>query len=127
MDVRQDRMYTREHEWVRLEGNTAYIGITDHAQEALGAIVYAELPPDGKEMKAGDSLAVLESVKAASSVYTPLAGKIVSVNHALDDKPELLNEAPYENHIAGISPVEVVMLAGLMDADSYTAFVASGG
>jgi glycine cleavage system H protein len=120
-------MYTREHEWVRLDGDTAYIGITDHAQEALGAIVYAELPPDGKEMAVGDSLAVLESVKAASSVYTPLAGKVVSVNHALDDKPELLNEAPYENYIAGIAPVEAGMLSGLMDADSYAAFVASGG
>jgi glycine cleavage system H protein len=125
MDVRQDRMYTREHEWVRLDGNTAYIGITDHAQEALGAIVYVELPPEGKELEAGDSLAVLESVKAASSVYTPFAGEVVFVNRALEDKPELLNEAPYEHHIAGVFPVDALMLAGLMDAEIYEAHVAS--
>lgn len=127
MDVRQDRMYTREHEWVRLEGDTAYIGITDHAQEALGSIVYVELPVEGKEMEAGDSLAVLESVKAASSVYAPFAGKVAFVNRALEDKPELLNEEPYEQHIAGITPVDPSMISGLMDAESYTDFVASGG
>ena len=127
MDVRQNRTYTREHEWVRLEGNIAYIGITDHAQEALGAIVFAELPPEGKAVEAGDSFAVLESVKAASSVYTPVAGNIVFVNRTLDEKPELLNETPYEQPIVGISPVDAVMLAGLMDAEAYTAFVASGG
>ena len=127
MDVRQNRTYTREHEWVRLEGNIAYIGITDHAQEALGAIVFAELPQEGKVLEAGDSFAVLESVKAASSVYTPVAGNIVFVNRTLDEKPELLNETPYEQPIVGISPVDAVMLAGLMDAEAYTAFVASGG
>lgn len=127
MDVRQDMKYTREHEWVRMEGDTAYIGITDHAQEALGAIVYVELPLEGKEMEAGDSFAVLESVKAASSVYTPFAGKIVFVNRALEEKPELLNEEPYEQHIAGISPVDQSLFSGLMDAESYTVFVASGG
>ena len=127
MDIRQDRVYTRDHEWVRLEGNTAYIGITDHAQEALGAIVFAELPPEGEKMEAGDSLAVLESVKAASAVYTPVAGTVVLVNRALDDKPERLNEDPYGNHIAGIAPVDAAMLAGLMDAEAYEAFVASGG
>lgn len=127
MDVRQNRAYTREHEWVRLEGNIAYIGITDHAQEALGAIVFAELPPEGKVLQAGDSFAVLESVKAASSVYTPVAGHVVFVNRTLDEKPELLNETPYEQPIVGISPVDEAMLAGLMDAEAYTAFVASGG
>lgn len=126
MGTRQDRMYTKEHEWVRVEGDTAFIGITDHAQEALGDIVFVELPPEGKTMIAGDVLAVLESVKAASSVFAAVSGNVVAVNKALEDKPELLNEAPYDQFIAGLAPVEAVMLDGLMDADAYDAWVATG-
>ncbi len=123
MDIRQDRRYTVEHEWVKVEGDVALIGITDHAQENMGAIVFVELPAEGKVFKAGDSFAVIESVKAAASVYAPLGGQVTRINRALEDKPELLNEAPYEQPIAGISPVDASMLSGLMNADEYRAFL----
>lgn len=126
MATKNDRMYTKEHEWVKVEGNVAYIGISDHAQEALGAIVFVELPAEGKVLAAGDAFAVLESVKAASSVYTPVAGRVVSANRALDPNPELLNDAPYEQHIVAIE-MSGSLPSDLMDAAAYDAFVASEG
>ena len=97
-----DRKYTKEHEWILVQGNVAKIGITDHAQEAMGDIVYVELPAIDDEFSAGDSLAVVESVKAVSQIYTQIAGKVVEVNEALDDSPEILNSDPYGNFIAAI-------------------------
>lgn len=90
-----DLRYSREHEWVRLDGDEATVGITHYAQEELGDIVYVELPEEGEEFKLSDSFAIVESVKAASDVYSPLSGEVVAVNAELADKPELVNEHPY--------------------------------
>lgn len=123
MNVAKDRKYSKDHEWVLLDGDTATIGISDHAQEALGAIVFAELPEKGKAIAKGDSFAVLESVKAASSVYAPVSGQITWVNEALNDAPELLNDDPYNQAIIAITPVNEADLVDLMDADAYTAYL----
>ena len=127
MEIRNDRMYTKEHEWVKLEDGIARIGISDHAQEAMGAIVFVELPAEGKQLAAGATLAVVESVKAASDVYSPVAGKVVAVNRALDANPELLNDAPYEQWIAAIAPEGGVLPGNLMTAEAYEAFVGEEG
>jgi glycine cleavage system H protein len=89
-----DTRFTKEHEWVRLEGNIATIGITDHAQQALGDVVFVELPETGRRVEAGEACAVVESVKAASDVYAPLAGTVTDRNEAVVDDPALVNSAP---------------------------------
>ena len=127
MEIRNDRMYTKEHEWVKLEDGIARIGISDHAQEAMGAIVFVELPAEGKQLAAGATLAVVESVKAASDVYSPVAGKVVAANRALDANPELLNDAPYEQWIAAVAPEGGVLPGNLMTAEAYEAFVGEEG
>jgi len=104
VSVPEELQYTRSHEWVRTEGDTATIGITDYAQEELGDIVFVELPEEGATFDAGDSLGTLESVKAVSDIYTPVGGEVVDVNSALDDSPEKINEDPYgEGWIAKLS------------------------
>ena len=95
MSVPEELQYTKSHEWVRTEGDTATIGITDHAQEELGDIVYVELPEHGATFDAGDSFGTVESVKAVSDLYTPVGGEVVEVNQALSDNPEKINEDPY--------------------------------
>jgi glycine cleavage system H protein len=95
LNVPEDLQYTRSHEWVRTEDDTATIGITDYAQEELGDIVYIELPEQGDTFDAGDSFGTVESVKAVSDLYTPVGGEVVEVNEALDDSPEKINEDPY--------------------------------
>jgi len=116
--------YSKEHEWVKEEDGLVYIGITDFAQNALGDIVFVELPDDGKKVKAGDGLAVVESVKTASDVYSPVSGTVVKINDALTDAPELLNEDPYENWIAAIEPEDLSELESLMDEEQYEEFCA---
>ncbi len=96
-EVREGLKYTKTHEWVKLAGNKATIGITDHAQHELTDIVFVELPSVGKEIKKGEELCVVESVKSVSEVYTPVSGKIVAVNTKLDDTPEIINKSPYDN------------------------------
>lgn len=96
-EVRDGLKYTKTHEWVKLAGNKATIGITDHAQHELTDIVFVELPSIGKEIKKGEELCVVESVKSVSEVYTPVSGKIVAVNTKLDDTPEIINNSPYDN------------------------------
>ncbi|HVD34718.1 MAG TPA: glycine cleavage system protein GcvH [Rubrobacter sp.] len=91
----EDLQYTKSHEWVRIEGDTATIGITDHAQEELGDVVFVELPDEGATFDAGESFGTVESVKAVSDLYTPVGGEIVEVNSALEDAPENINEDPY--------------------------------
>lgn len=120
------RKYTRDHEWVLVEGKNARIGISDHAQDALGDIVFVELPVVGETISAGASFAVVESVKAASEIYTPVGGKVVEVNDALENQPERINADPYGAFIAVIEIAELDE-ASLMDADAYDAFVASEG
>ena len=87
--------YSKDHEWVKAEGKVATIGITDYAQDQLGDIVYVELPPAGKELKEGEEFGVVESVKSVSSLYCPVSGKVIEVNAALNDSPQLVNEDPY--------------------------------
>lgn len=120
-----DRKYTKEHEWILVEGNVAKIGITDHAQEAMGDIVYVELPAVDDEFSAGDSLAVVESVKAVSQIYTQIAGKVVEVNEALDDSPEILNSDPYGNFIAAIESSSIDE-EEFLSADEYSALLLAG-
>jgi glycine cleavage system H protein len=95
LSVPEELQYTRSHEWVRTEDDTATIGITDYAQEELGDIVYVELPEEGATFDAGDSFGTVESVKAVSDLYTPVGGEVVEVNEALNDNPEKINEDPY--------------------------------
>ena len=113
--------YAATHEWVRdNEDGTVTVGITDHAQSELGDLVYAELPDVDAEFGAGDGIVVLESVKAATDVYAPLAGKVVEVNEAVIDSPELVNSDPYgDGWLFTLEVDDIDMLAGLMDAETY--------
>jgi glycine cleavage system H protein len=95
LNVPQDLQYSRSHEWVRTEGDTATVGISDHAQDELGDVVFVELPDEGATFKAGDSFGTVESVKAVSDVYAPVGGEVVEVNSSLEDAPEKINDDPY--------------------------------
>ena len=95
MNIPEDLQYTNSHEWVRIEGDTATIGITDHAQDELGDVVFVELPDEGATFDAGESFGTVESVKAVSDLYAPVGGEVVEVNSALEDAPENINEDPY--------------------------------
>jgi glycine cleavage system H protein len=116
--------FTKDHEWVRLEGDVATVGITDHAQNALGDVVFVDLPEPGREVAEGESVAVVESVKAASDVYAPIAGRIVEANAALAENPALINSSPTdEGWFFRIEGVEAAALAALMDEAGYAAFL----
>lgn len=121
----KELMYTREHEWLRDEGNGEFtVGITEHAQETLGDMVFVDLPEVGTVVSAGDGVAVVESVKAASDIYAPLSGEIVAVNGELNDAPELVNEQPYqEGWIFRIKASDTAELADLIDAAGYTSMI----
>lgn len=121
--VLQDRKYTKDHEWVKMDGDVAEIGLTDYAQEQLGDIVFVELPNVGDELQVGGQLAVVESVKAASEVYCAVSGEVLEVNTDLEDAPEKINEAPWEAWIARLRAKEVDQ-SKLMDADAYQALLA---
>ena len=95
MNIPEDLQYTKSHEWVRIEGDTATIGITDHAQDELGDVVFVELPDEGATFDAGESFGTVESVKAVSDLYAPVGGEVVEVNSTLEDAPENINEDPY--------------------------------
>jgi len=116
--------YSQEHEWVRLEGDTATIGITPYAQEQLGDVVFVELPEIGKKVEKGKELAVVESVKAASEVYAPLSGEVVEVNSALSDAPATVNEdALGKGWFAKLKIADKGQFAGLMDEAAYKKYV----
>ena len=119
-----DRKYTKDHEWVLISGYTAKIGITDHAQNAMGDIVFVDVPAVGDSFSAGESFAVVESVKAASEIYTQVSGKVVEVNDALDGEPELINKDPYGAFLAVIEFTSVNE-AALMTAQQYEALLAA--
>ncbi len=125
-NIPSDLKYTKSHEWVRQGQNGALeIGITDHAQSALGDLVFVEVPDVGRALKAGEACAVVESVKAASDVYSPLAGKVVANNGALASKPELLNEDPYgAGWLFRLDATGGVNVSGLMSASDYEGFLA---
>jgi glycine cleavage system H protein len=117
--------FTRDHEWVKVEGDEATVGITDHAQEALGDITFVELPKVGKVVNAHDSLLVVESVKAASDVYAPVAGTVSAVNGKLASAPELINQAALgEGWLCKLKPFDGATLGTLMTAVEYEAFLA---
>jgi glycine cleavage system H protein len=119
-----DLRFTKDHEWIRLEDGVAVIGITDHAQEALGDIVFVELPEPGREVTAGEACAVVESVKAASDVYAPLAGRVVAHNQAIVDDPALVNRDPGSaGWFFKIAPAEGTELGELFDEAAYKAFL----
>ncbi|EHM01539.1 glycine cleavage system H protein [Acetobacteraceae bacterium AT-5844] len=121
-----DIKFTKDHEWVKLEGGVATIGITDHAQNALGDVVFVELPEAGRDVAAEEAVAVVESVKAASDVYAPIAGKIVESNQTLVDDPSLANTAPTtDGWFFKIEPADVSAIDALMSEDEYTKFVDS--
>lgn len=112
--------YTEEHEWVKLDGDVATVGIADHAQEALGEITYVELPETGIDVQAKGELAVVESTKAASDVYSPLAGTVTEVNDALESEPELINQDCYgKGWIVKIQITDASQVEQLMDAEAY--------
>ena len=115
--------FTEEHEWVRVEGNKAYIGISNYAQSQLGDIVYVELPEMDDEVSVGDSVGVVESVKSASDLFTPVSGTIVEINEDLEDSPELLNEDAMANWIVAIELSEKEDLTSLMDEEDYKRFL----
>jgi len=116
--------FTREHEWVRVEGGTATVGITDHAQEALGDIVFTEVPAAGKQLSKGQEAAVVESVKAASDVYSPVSGEVVEGNQAVVDDPALVNSDPEgEGWFFKVKLSDSGELDGLMDEGSYREWV----
>lgn len=122
MKVVEGLFYTEDHEWVKVEGKKATIGITDHAQHELGDIVYVELPEEDDELSKGDVFGVVESVKAASDSFTPLSGTVVAINEDLEDAPESVNENPYDAWMFAIEMSDTSELDGLMDAEAYKAF-----
>ena len=118
--------FTKDHEWVRLDGNVVTVGITDHAQQALGDVVFIELPQPGQQVAAGEACAVVESVKAASDVYAPLAGTVTDRNEAVVDDPALVNSAPTEGGwFFKLELAEPASFATLMDQAEYQALVES--
>ena len=125
-EIPEHLKYTRDHEWIaESDDGTAIVGITDHAQQALGDLVFVELPEMQRDVASGDVCAVVESVKAASDVYSPIAGNIAEVNTALDDAPELVNEDPYgEGWLFRLTPASPKDVEELLDADAYERFVA---
>ena len=124
MNIPEDLRYSREHEWVRVTGNVARIGITDFAQESLGDVVFVQLPDVGLEIVAGASVAEIESTKSVSDVYVPVSGIVQGVNDALGDAPELLNQDPYgAGWILDITLSDATELDALLDADAYRALV----
>ncbi|MBC9177867.1 glycine cleavage system protein GcvH [Pseudoroseomonas ludipueritiae] len=121
-----DIKFTKDHEWVKLEGGVATIGITEHAQNALGDVVFVELPEAGREVAAEEAIAVVESVKAASDVYAPIAGKIVEANQTLVDDPSLANSAPTtDGWFFKIEPSDAGAIDALMSEEEYSKFVDS--
>ncbi len=124
MEFPKDLKYTKEHEWVRLEGNIAVVGVTDYAQDSLGDVVYVELPQEGVSVTKNESFGVVESVKAVSDLYSPVSGSVAEVNDAIVDNPEVINEDPYGD--AWMIKVELGSsseLDDLMSADEYQKFI----
>ena len=128
MQFPTDLKYSKEHEWVRLEGRRAVVGITDFAQSQLGDIVFVELPAVGAAITAGKRFSVVESVKAVSDIFAPLNGTVLEINEALNDAPETVNRDPYgDGWIAVVEMAEGTSLEGLIDSEAYAAQVAKGG
>ncbi len=125
MEVREGLLYSKEHEWVKVEGDVAIVGITDYAQESLGDIVFVELPEVGRAVSAGEATAVVESVKSASDVYSPVSGEVIEVNQAIVDSPELVNKSPYdEGWFFKVRMSNQEELSSLLTPEAYRDYVA---
>jgi glycine cleavage system H protein len=124
MNFPDDLFYNKEHEWIRMEDSAGAIGITDYAQDQLGDVVYVELPDVGSQLARGDTFGVVESVKAVSDLYAPISGKVIEINEALGDKPELVNQDPYgEGWMIKIEAESEEELSLLISAGEYEEFV----
>ncbi len=124
MDIPQDRRYTKDHEWARLEGGSVRVGITDYAQDALGDVVFVQIPTTGTVLAAGSSMSEVESTKSVSDIYAPVDGTITDVNDELVDNPQRLNEDPYgDGWICVLSLADPTQFEGLLDAEAYRALV----
>ncbi len=125
MNIPQNLLYTKDHEWVRIEGDTAVVGITDYAQGELGDVVFVQLPSVGTKIQQGQSMGSIEAVKAVADIYSPLSGEVIEVNSVLNDKPETMNQEPYgKGWVAKIKPTNLAADRGhLLDAAAYSALV----
>jgi len=127
MSYPNEYRYTKDHEWVKIEGGSARVGITDHAQHELGDVVFVELPSVGAEVKKGDNLGTVESVKAVGDVYAPVSGKVIEVNSGLEDSPETINRSPHQDGwIAIIEMGDPAEADSLLTAPDYEKYVAEG-
>lgn len=124
MNFPQDLKYTKDHEWAKVEGNQITVGITDHAQNALGDIVFVELPKIGREIKVGETFGVVESIKAVSDLYAPVSGKVVAINETIVAEPSLLNREPHgAAWLIKLELTDPASTSNLMDAAKYSTFV----
>jgi glycine cleavage system H protein len=123
-DVRDNLLYTKDDEWVSVDGDTATVGITDHAQDALSDIVYLELPAEGDSFGAGETFGVVESVKAAADLLMPVDGEIIAANDDLVDEPEVINDSPYDSWMVKFTVSDAAQLDELMNAEQYKAYLA---
>lgn len=117
--IPEDLRYTKDHEWIKIEGNIGTVGVTDYAQNAMGDVVYVELPEVGDEVAAGDDFIVIESVKGANDVFSPVSGKVAEVNEELDGAPELVNQDAYANWLAKLEVADPSEADKLLDAAAY--------
>ena len=124
MNFPQNLKYTNEHEWIRVEGDIAYVGITDQAQEQLGDILFVDIPTVGETLEAGETFGTIEVVKTISDLFLPLAGEILEQNEALEENPELVNKDPYgEGWLIKMKPADVKAAEDLLDAEAYKAVI----
>ncbi len=123
MEVKKGLYYTNEHEWVMVEEDVAYIGISDYAQHSMGELVFVDLPEEGDEFEKGDSFGAVESVKAASDIYMPISGEILEVNEEVSDNPALVNEDAFENWLIKIKPSDLEELGELMNSEQYETYL----
>jgi glycine cleavage system H protein len=125
MNFPKDLKYTKDHEWTRVDGNVAVVGITDFAQEKLGSIVFVELPPPGKSVKKGETVVTVDSVKAVAEVYSPVSGQVEEVHESLKDTPEIINQDPYgQGWMVKMKLSNPAETGSLMTPEAYQAFVA---
>lgn len=128
MNIPKELKYSNDHEWVKVDGDVVYIGVSDFAQSQLGDVVFVEIPDEGREIKAGETFSVIESVKAVSDIIAPVSGKIVKVNEALADTPEIVNQDPYgEAWIVAVALSDPSELDALLDDSAYEKLTAEGG
>jgi len=123
-DVRENLLYSEEHEWIKIEGDTGRVGVTDHAQMEMSDILYAEVPEVGRSVKKGETIGAMESVKTVADVYAPVSGEIVEANHELENSPQMINDSPYDDGWFIVIRIEDESeLDKLMDADAYADFI----